>query len=222
MENATYIAKKLGRKWHRSWEDIRQEILIWCIRKGSRAPADDLDEEEYKVAMKKLRSSLYWAGERYCRREKAKESGYRPEDEAFYGLKFIAELLTIYFQTGIEEHAPIGTSDSVRHQKADGAEYGNFLASMLDVEKAYWKLNGNYRQRLEVRYGQLGHLSDDRIASLSQSEAKDLTGMHHDHLRLLLGTTGDQVRHRTGTALRALQALLGGPNPWGGSAARAA
>jgi hypothetical protein len=157
---------------------------------------------------------MRWAGERFCRKEEAASKGYSVEDEAFYSLRTLEELLVIYLSVGIEERAPIGTSDSVRHQKSDGAERGNYLAGMLDLQRGLSLIKWGYRQRLEVRFGDLAHLSDDAVAGLSQSEVRDLLGWHHDRLTLVLGSTGDQVRHRTQTALRALQTALGGPNPW--------
>lgn len=214
---ARSIAFRLSKRWNQDRDDVTQEILLWCLTQGIDGSFADLeDEEEYFSQLKQARSSMNWAGERYCRREKARKEGYSPDDEAFYGVRHLEELVVIYYQVGIEEHAPIGTSDSVRHQKSDGAEYGNYLASILDVQKGLAKIPYHYRQRLEVRYGPLVHLSDDGVAGLSQSEVKDLVGWHHDRLTEVLGATGDQVRHRTETALRALQKALGGPSPYRG------
>lgn len=216
QDNATAISRKLSKRWQVEAEDIRQEILVWCLTQGIDGSYVDLeDEEEAKSQAAQSYSSMRWAGERYCRKEKAAREGYSIEDEAFYGLKALQELLVNFFVTGLESHAPIGTADSVRHQKSDGSTSGNYLVSLLDVDRGLSLIPQHYRQRLAVRYGPLAHLSDDGIARLSQSEIHEMTGWHPDRLALVLGNTGDRVRHRTETALKALQNALGGPNPWG-------
>lgn len=223
QNNATVISRTLSRKWKVDADDIRQEVLLWCIVQGIDGSFEDIeDEEESKALARRAFASMRWAGERYCRKEKAAREGYSVEDEAFYGIKALQELLVNYYTDGITAHAPIGTADSVRHQKSDGSTSGNYLVSLLDIDRGLEMVPSHYRQRLALRYGPLAHLSDDGIAGLSQSEIHDLTGWHHDRLALVLGSTGDKVRHRTETALRALQAALGGPSPWRQTEARAA
>lgn len=216
IQLASAQAGKLSKKWKGiQAEDIKQEILLWCMEKGIDGDYSEFeDEEEANQAAKKDAASMRWAGERYCRKEKATTSGYSPDDEAFYSLKALQELLAVYYQTGVTEHSPIGASESVRRAKGDGAEYGTYLASMVDVSKGLRELPSPLRRRLALRFGCFGHLSDDGVASLSQSEIIDLTGLHYTAVREALGVTGDQVRHRTETALKRLQSVLGGPNPW--------
>lgn len=212
---ALTASRRLAARWHIPADDIKQEILLWCLIHGIDDSFEDIEDEgERESALRQATASIRWAGERYCRKEKASATGYSVEDEAFYSAKALAELLLMYYQAGIEEHAPTGRTDSVRQTTTDGAEYGNHLASMLDVERGLELLPLTYSMRLRARFGLLGHLSDGAIASLSQSEIRELTGMHHDTLRGIVGTTPDQVRHRTATALRKLQSVLGGPNPW--------
>jgi len=209
------ISRKLAKRWRQDWEDINQEVLLWCLSQGIDGSFADLeDKEEYETAVRRTSASMRWAGERYCRKEEAAKRGYSIEDEAFYSIRTIEELLAVYYQVGIEERPPITATDSVRHSKGDGSETGNYLVSMLDIQRALDLIPFHYGLRLKVRYGDLGHLSDDAVAGLTQSEAHDLTGWHHDRLTATLGTTGDMVRHRTRTALRALQGALGGASPW--------
>jgi hypothetical protein len=214
-EIATQLSRKLGKKWGIDPDDIRQEILLWCLRKGIDGNfANIQDEEEANLAARRATASMRWEGERYCRREKANREGYDPRDEAYYGLRGLQELLVTYYQAGIVEHSPIGASESVKRQKGTGAEHGTYLCSLLDVQAGLERIDPAMRQRLRLRFDCFAGMSDDRIASLSQSEIRDLTGMHHDTMRNILGTTGDQIRHRTETALKRLQITLGGPNPW--------
>lgn len=215
LSQARILSRKLAYKWGQDQEDISQELILWCLKQGITGDYESIEDEEEREALRRqARASMRWEGERYCRRLKAAQSGYTPEDEAFYSLKALQELLVVYYQVGIVERSPITAGDSVRHSKGDGAEYGSYLASMIDISTALARIPHEYRQRLDVRFGPLGHLSDGKISTLSQSEIRDLTGWHHDTLLRVLGDTTDKIRHRTDTALRKLQNELGGPNPW--------
>jgi hypothetical protein len=215
MDTARALAVKLAKQWRFDPDDIRQEILLWCLQKGIDGDYSRFDsEEEANQQARRDTASMRWAGERWCRKEKAATAGYHPDDEAFYSLRSLQEMLVVYFQVGVVERAPIGASESVRQQRTDGAEYGTYLASLVDVERGLNAIPFHFKRRLSLRFGPLGHLSDDAIASLSQSEIIDLTGTHYTVVREVLGVTGDQVRHRTETALKRLQNALGGPNPY--------
>lgn len=210
---------KLARKWKgQSRDDISQELYLWCIAKGIDGSFVDTEsDEEYQEEIRKLRNSLWWAGETYCQREhrqaKAFRAGYSPEDEYFYSVKQLEHMLEVYYSVGVEERPPVTYEVSGRGS-VDPAEGGNHLAGMVDLTKGLAAMDDGYRARLEVRYGPLSGYSDDAVAGLAQSEAYRLTGWHPEALRGLLGDTGDAVRHRVGTALRNLQTALGGPSPW--------
>lgn len=213
-------ANRFSRKWRVDREDIEQELWIWVLTKldysfiEEYANADDYDGVvEYVDKLKQFKASVNWAAERYCRKEKAEREGYSPEDEYFYGLKYLAELLVTYFHVGIEAHPPRGRSESV-HRTTDPSEGGGHLASMLDIQKGLAGLSPLYRQRLELRFGPLADMSDDQVGDLPQSAIVDLMDMHPETFQKIMGTTGDQVRHRTDTALKSLQKQLGGSSPW--------
>lgn len=211
---ATSQARKLARKWRTDYEDIRQEILLAALQEDLSWLQDEgLEEEEHRDLMRQLRAWAWWTGERWCRRERAAERGYQVEDEAFYSRTRLQELLSWYLECGLEERPPVSYGDSVA-RTGDPSEGGGHLASLLDVERGLGLIQPSYRERLEVRFGPLEGYSDDAIASLPQSEVRRVTGWHHERLARTLGTTGDQVRHRVDTALRALQSALGGANPW--------
>lgn len=211
---ATSQARKLARKWRVDYEDIRQEILVAALQEDLSWLQDEgLGEEERRDLMRQLRVWAWYVGERFCRREKAARSGYQVEDEVYYSRARLQELLSWYLECGLEERPPVSYGESVA-RAGDPSEGGNHLAALLDVERGLSLLQPSYRERLTVRFGPLEGLSDDAIASLPQSEVKRLTGWHHERLGRVLGVTGDQVRHRVDTALRALQSALGGANPW--------
>ena len=215
-------ASKLGRKWRQDRDDIRQNLYVWILEKNTDVDLGDMAEEEGQEKYRRLRNTLWWAGENGCKREhrqqKALRDGYSPEDEYFYSVKQLESLLENYFATGIEEKSPVTSENPVR-SGADPAEGGGYLASLIDVARGLESMSQEYRDRLSVRLGDLAGYSDGAVAGLSQSEAYRLTGRHPDKIKSLLGETGDAVRHRTQTALRALQKILGGPSPWTRSAA---
>jgi hypothetical protein len=214
---ATSAARKVARRWREDYEDVRQEMLLAALSGGldlAWMDDPDLEEEEWKDLTRQTKTFLHYAGERYCRREKAAREGYQVEDEAFYSRARLQQLLEWYLESGLEAHPPVGRAESVSRPTGDPAEGGSHLASLLDVERGLGLIPPHYRERLEVRFGPLSGLSDDKIADLSQSEIRALTGWHHERLNRVLGTTGDQVRHRTDTALRQLLRTLGDVNPW--------
>ncbi|MEU8317125.1 hypothetical protein AB0C33_02040 [Nonomuraea sp. NPDC048881] len=214
---ATSVARGLAKRWREDYEDIRQEILLAALKDDLDASWEDveaLEKDDYKDLASKTRRWMKYAGERYCRREKAARDGYDVSDEVFYSKARLEQLLEWLFAVGLEERPPIGRSESVSRSTGDPAEGGGHLASLLDVQRGLDQLHSIYIDRLKVRFGLLAGYSDDQIAAMSQSEIRHVTGWHHERLRQLLGDTGDQVRHRVDTALRRLQWALGGMNPW--------
>lgn len=212
------IARKWAYKYRGcSEQDIAQELHLWALQQKldeSWRMDDTLTAQEYETCKRKYLASLQWAAERYCRKDKAQRAGYSVEDEYFYPLKYLRELLEIYYSEGVTAHPPRGRAESVSKGGQDPAEGGGHLTAMLDVQRALQGLPGAYRQRLTLRYGTLAGYSDEKVAGFAQSEITSLTGLHPDTFRELMGLTRDTVRHRTGVALRALQRQLGGPSPW--------
>jgi hypothetical protein len=175
-------------------EDILQELCVFCIENKLNTPDESLEDDEYNAASQTLRRALRKAGDRFCRQEKALSSGYDVEDEAFYSVDRLRELVETFYSDGLTEHPPIGRTESVRHT-GDGSEAGTWLSSLIDVERGLSLLSPEYSHRLSDRYKTNAHMSDSDY------------GYAH-------GLTEDQVRGRTRSALRALQRHLGGSNPW--------
>ncbi len=223
MHNAIpMMIRQTARRWSGKYkgtspDDIEQELHLWCLTQGIDGAwhdDDTLTEEECGTLYRKDLSSLQWAAERYCRRDKAQRAGYAVEDEYYYPLRYLRELLEIYYVEGVSAHPPRGRAESVSKGGQDPAEGGGHLTAMLDVQRGLQSLPRVYRQRLALRFGFLAGLSDDKIANLAQSDVVRLTGLHPDQMRKILGVTRDGIRHRTATALKALQTQLGGPSPW--------
>lgn len=175
---------------------------------------EEMDDGDYESRFRRLRRDLSLFAEREARRVRAAKRGYSVDDEVFYPIGYLKELLEVYFSAGLLEHPPVGFSDSVRHEKADGSDYGNFLTSLLDIEIGLGKISTHHNQILRLRYGFLADHTDEGIARLAQSEVRDLTGWHWEALRATLGASGDEVASQCRRALKALQRALGGSSPW--------
>lgn len=66
-------------------EDIRQEMWLWVKAQSQRK----LEQLPVSILRRRLRD----VGEKYARREKAHKTGYDPDDEVFYSLTMIRNLL---------------------------------------------------------------------------------------------------------------------------------
>lgn len=199
MDELWGLCKNVAYTLHRRYpmverEDIFQEVALYCMTDSESFPDSTLEKAEFLTELRSLRSRLRKAGDRYCRLEKAAKAGYEIEDECFYSLSRLKELVEIYYATGIEEHPPIGRDESVR-RTSDGSEAGTWISSLLDIERGLSRLSDMNADRLRHRYDDHAHMDDSDYA-FSQ------------------GLTVDQSRGRVRTSLKALQRELGGASPW--------
>ena len=185
-----------------SRDDIGQEIWAWALAEGSRLETEGLsaspDSDDYRAAVKRLRLDLRRAGERYARKERAAIRGYSPDDEAFYSERALVEvLLPALFAAGLAESPPRTSERSGRHARTDGAEYGTWLVSLLDVQSGLERIKEEHRWILWKRFGESVDRTDAELAEE-------------------LGITVDQLRSRVRWAVGRLQYQLGGPSPYRG------
>ncbi len=196
---------------------LREKLLVHAAEmEGDYHAGEDKEfsDEDLLVFLRSARRNLYREAEKEARRVRAKTRGYSVDDEAYYTLGHLKELLEVYYSAGLLENPPVGFSESVRHEKTDGSNYGNFLATLLDVEIALRDISLRYQDILYLRYGYLAEYTDEGISRLAQSEVRDITGYHWEALRALLGDSGEEVGRRCRQALSALQRRLGGRSPW--------
>lgn len=208
-------ANRLSRKWKEDRDDVAQELYLWIFSKldYNFFDEDQIDDEEYDENLRRFRSSVSWAGERYCRQAKAEREGYSPGDEYFYSIPQLIILLPVLINDGVQASPPVTRGDSVK-RSVDAAEGGGHLASMIDLDVALEKLDKRYQDRLKLRFGALAGFSDESCAGLSQSDIVTLTGLHPETYKSILGVTKDQVASRVKTSLIKLQNQLGGRSPW--------
>lgn len=145
------------------YADIQQEMYLWLFKNYHKAQ-EWRSEYSEKHAERTLIRALRNAGERYCREEKAHRDGYMPEDEFFYSIPMVADLLQLYF----DGHWMI--PPALEMTKTSGgkppSEGGNLMTMVADVGRAYEALPAPDKTLLKNVYGGTRPVND-AIAILS-------------------------------------------------------
>ena len=138
--------------------DVTQECYSWAFTRveycNELLNIEDVEERVHNE--RKIAWQMRRVAERYARKEKATKSGYQTADEAYYDSPTVAQLLPFVIASAID-----GTVlEQVQEMKLDGqpkgksspAEGGNLLATLLDIKKAYMKLEVQEQTILRLRY----------------------------------------------------------------------
>jgi hypothetical protein len=148
---------------HVSHEDVRQELYLWLFTHYDRAQRwrEELSE---KHAERTLIRALRNAGEVFCREEKAQHEGYKPEDEFFYSIPMVADLLQLYFDG--KWMIPPAMQMTRTSGGKPASEGGNLMTMVADVGRAFESLPAPDRTLLRNVYGGTRPVAD-AIAILS-------------------------------------------------------
>lgn len=113
-------------------------------------------EIERKWIEKRIAWQIKRSLERYARREKAAKSGYQINDEAYYDTITIAQLLPFVIKSFVLdtalEQSQILVNDGTPKKPSAPAEGGNLLAMLVDIKRAYERLNKEDQEILKLRY----------------------------------------------------------------------
>ena len=180
-------------------DDIKQECLKWALTRAdyineqlSEPETKKRQHNEHRVAWQMLR-----VAERYARKEKAVKSGYHITDEAYYEGATLTQLLPFVIASVLDGTVLEQAQEMIRDGQPKGssspAEGGNLLAVLIDIKKAYLKLDVNSQQLLTLR--------------------------HHENFTLaqiggVLGCATSTAERRCLGAVRKLQDELGGISPY--------
>jgi len=180
-------------------EDVVQECWSWYYSRAEHF--NQLLSEESTVQRVINEKRMAWQmkrhAERYARREKATRSGYKLTDEAFYDTVVIAQLLPHVIASVVDntvlEQAQNLINDGQPKKQSAPAEGGNLLATLIDIKKAYLKLDVMDKDILIKRYHE--NLTLQELAS---------------YLECAISTAD----RRCQSSLRKLQNNLGGDSPY--------
>jgi RNA polymerase sigma factor (sigma-70 family) len=180
-------------------DDIKQECVKWALTRVdyineqlSEPETKKRQHNEHRVAWQMLR-----VAERYARKEKAVKSGYHITDEAYYEGATLTQLLPFVIASVLDGTVLEQAQEMIRDGQPKGssspAEGGNLLAVLIDIKKAYLKLDVNSQQLLTLR--------------------------HHENFTLaqiggVLGCATSTAERRCLGAVRKLQDELGGISPY--------
>jgi len=179
--------------------DLTQEAYAWIMTRV--VYLNELLEEENEAVRLANQRRVGWqmkrAIERYARKEKANSSGYQTNDESFYDVITIAQLLpyviaSVVNDTAIEQAQNL-VNDGTPRKPSAPAEGGNLLATLIDIKKAYELLDEDEKKILRLRYHEnytLQQLSEVLECAVSTAD------------------------RRCGNALRKLLNFMGGESPY--------
>jgi RNA polymerase sigma factor (sigma-70 family) len=194
MRNAVAL---MGGKLHNKYrrfvppDDIAQ-VLWEHILRHPKWMTEYLDREELadkRRGFAAICTSLWRAGERYCRKEKAALSGYSTADEAFYTRATVEELILMQVN-GYSYTNQV--DDRVRVKTSPVSGY-NFETSIADLDTAMKRLDPDERLLLMQAFGE------------GWSE-RDLA-QHYD-------ASQSSISRRLTNASKKLIRHLGGDSPW--------
>jgi hypothetical protein len=210
---AAPVAASVTRHWSRwvEYDDVLQEIVLYYLRNKRTLdplmePAVDPETGEPspvadRANRRRLERLMAKAGERYARRCKAEQSGYRPEDEYFYTQETVEAFLPVIV-SGASDYSLLDTESLVSVRVNGGTpahERGGADAILADLRRAYLALPIDHRALLASVF-EPGQLRTDA----EQVAADDL------------GVSRWAVRGRIDRAVRAMIRHAGGPSPYGG------
>jgi hypothetical protein len=201
-------------------DDITQEIVLYVITHDKvmaewetlRLMEAGVDDDEAKHLANRMRLICRRAGERYCRKELAEAIGYRPEDEAFYSVGQLRILVEWYYREGLTERGSTSGPGERVSTSGDPAHGGNWLVSLLDVQRGLERMPRRYRARLRLRFKDLGQHTEVELAAMAVNLAT--ARGKRERIERLLGTTERAIEGRVNYALTRLQKALGGPSPY--------
>ena len=161
--------------------DLTQEAYAWLMTRV--VYFNGLLEEESESIRLANQRRIGWqmkrAIERYARKEKATRSGYQTNDESFYDVITIAQLLpyviaSVVNDTAIEQAQNL-INDGTPRKPAAPAEGGNLLATLIDIKRSYESLDEDDKNILRLRYHEnytLQQLSEATECAVSTADRR--------------------------------------------------
>jgi hypothetical protein len=181
-------------------EDLEQALWLHAIAHAEKLQGLMGEGQDGAVwgELKRAGGKVVKEDDRYRRACKAAAAGYDVDDEHFYSLGMLRNLLVVYYETGLD--TPPQSGLSVTGRKGNGTAE-DYYVIMIDIDRGLGKLN-TYQRGLIERWFGLPQGDDEEGRWVRQAEASTM------------GLTLEAFRKRVDRALRALQRKLGGTSPW--------
>lgn len=174
-------------------EDLAQELWVWILNHQDKVESW-VESYHPKSVERLVARALRNAGDKHCRKEKARQVGYEPDDEFFYSLGMVTDMLTLYFDP--EWTAPRAIQLGATPSSQAASEGWNLQTMVSDVGRAYERLSASDQELIRYVYGSGD--PRDNIAGLALDWG---------------GITYNAADHRVRRVLGRIRAALGGPRP---------
>jgi DNA-directed RNA polymerase specialized sigma24 family protein len=190
-----YIVQAVSAEYHKKYDmveldDIRQSLYQWFVEHPNKIKEwESIGEKDAKnLIYRSLRNDAL----DYCQKWKAKSSGYETSDVFYYESDMIEALLpsVIRGEHGVNHKLNL----SGPSKPPAPAEGGNLMVMMIEIDKAYRKLNTEDRTVLFYKY----------------AESMDYGAIATE---MSIGSE-DAVRMRHNRAIKKLVTRIGGFRPW--------
>lgn len=190
-----YIVIAVSSEYHKKYDmveldDIKQSLYQWFVEHPNKLSEwESIGEKDAKnLIYRSLRNEAL----DYCQRWKAKSAGYETSDVFYYESDMVEALLpsVIRGEHGVSHRLNL-TGPSKPPAPAEG---GNLMVMMLEIDKAYHKLNTEDRTVLFYKYAE---------------------SMDYGTIATEMGIgSEDAVRMRHNRAIKKLINRIGGFRPW--------
>lgn len=182
------------RNWHRTFslgplvDSVHWHFEPWVDRQVLAKAGRDfiLDNLEELTDVSDLDKVVRAYLETVAREEKAKALGYAPSDEVFYTPMVVAKLLPVALE--LEDALQPSYDPEADHR--GGGDYGDFVASLLDVRRAWI---GVAFRRDEMRLIEARFVNDweyDRIAAAYSMDEEEVSKQIARGLRRMVDFLG--------------------------------
>lgn len=195
IEKWDYIVVAVASEYFKKYpmvehDDIKQSLYEWFVEHPNKLSEWEAIGE--KDAKNLIYRSLRNQALDYCQRWKAKSLGYEVSDLFYYDMDVVAALLPSIIRA---EHGVTHKLNLAGPGKPPApAEGGNIMVMMIEIDKAYHKLNTEDRTVLFYKYAE--SLDYGSIATEMKLGSEDAARMRHNR------------------ALKKLITRIGGFRPW--------
>lgn len=174
-----YIVQAVSAEYHKKYDmveldDIKQSLYQWFVEHPNKLKEwESIGEKDAKnLIYRSLRNDAL----DYCQRWKAKSIGYETSDIFYYDVAMVEALLPAVIRDEVGVTHKLNLSGP--SQPPAPAEGGNLMVMIIEIDKAYNKLNTEDRTVLFYKYAE--SLDYGSIATEMKLGSEDAVRMRHN------------------------------------------